>query len=648
MATKRVTRRLLIVDHYEWETLAKVDATRDTSACDVLVVGRSAEWLRLLHGTRLDPRRWHLIDPTPWAAGAHESVRQAVLDIVPTLPGRRVGSTTLGELFAGNGSQSWWHLEITEKGPYRGPLVEQLYRLALVREALTRGAYAEWCHSLVDRELAAVMTHGGGRDIPPLAAAQRPPLLGWPRMRYLVHAVRAVVRGLAARFVASMMALPIPEAGSDATFTLFPEWWAGAWTNNPRDRFFSPHLSRRPQSILAWLGDPFGVMRAYTAVRASFDRMGVIPLQEFLRLSDVCALLSLRRFLRFSMFLSSAVAAVTQQWRGWEVGGLVVADLVRSWSGAEAFQNPLIERSVARAVSVARPARVIYRCEFQPTEHALLRGIAGAVRTYGFVHFPFGRRYLAMQFSPLELDTRPMPDGILATSADVRTNVIASGYPESRTAVCGPLRYGGLAAYLEHRPSRAALRATLGLSLEGTVVLVAFAIVEGDSEALSAAILALAAAQPDITFLIRTHPNLPQGAPVTKRLLGLLAGRAIVVGPEAALYDYLAAADVLAGVGSMIAFEAMALGVMPVMLESPSSYAATSLRAYDAGMFIVTDGQGLCRALEAIRVNSEVAQQKAAAWVQLVPKVLGPVGLPLGPQLDAAYEALERPERSSL
>src|SRR5206468_1773012 len=140
-------------------------------------------------------------------------------------------------------------------------------------------------------------------------------------------------------------------------------------------------------------------------------------------------------------------------------------------------------------------------------------------------------------------------------------------------------------------------------------------IIEADTEALCAA---LAHAIDDFgpcRLVVRTHPNRPEGGTALARTIASFGPKRIVVAPtDRSLYDALDASDALVTIGSTIAFEAMALGCMPVVFENPSTYAAVSLSDFADALFIVRDGAQLCEALQSIRGDGAGARQRRAQW----------------------------------
>jgi len=95
-------------------------------------------------------------------------------------------------------------------------------------------------------------------------------------------------------------------------------------------------------------------------------------------------------------------------------------------------------------------------------------------------------------------------------------------------------------------------------------------------------------------------------------------------------------------IGSMIAFEAMALGIMPIVFDNPSTYGSVSLAEYEPALFIVRNAAELHGAIEDVRTDAARARAKRAEWPAMLADVMGDLDAPIAPQLDAALDAFDR------
>jgi hypothetical protein len=107
------------------------------------------------------------------------------------------------------------------------------------------------------------------------------------------------------------------------------------------------------------------------------------------------------------------------------------------------------------------------------------------------------------------------------------------------------------------------------------------------------------------------------------------------------LYDAIEASDALITIGSTVAFEAMALGCMPIVFENPSTYAATSLQEFADALYVVRDGGELRAALGDVQRNGPAASQRRGRWAEAVRRTLGDTATPLPVQLTQALSDLQ-------
>jgi len=643
-----VTRRLLIVDRYDAPALTEVVGGRHGDGWDVLLLGPSGAWYRWRHasGPQADDR-WRIVDPAPFAARASDLVGDFLVQFMVRLPDLDLGGQTLARLLESSDGNLWWYLEVAEKGPYRGPLVGQLYQLALARLVIAQTPYNSVRVSLADAALAEVFEAAqqsiAGLEIVKTASS-RPPRWWdeWPLVRYWVHAASAALNLLLVKLL--IAGTRAPEVGRDALvcFTFYPAWWARPFSAAPDDRFFSDLAGAGARAYLAWIGSPLALWRHRRRVRKTLVSRRFVVLQSYVRLREAIALLGWRGAARARRFERRMRQAIAARFAGFDVGLLIGREISQSLTSGEPLQDVLLARAVRRAAAALRPRAVLYRLEFQPTENALVRGLAGLSASVGFLHYPFGRHYLPMRFAPGEVDRhlrradrdRPLPDAVIACGAAGVEHFAESGYPRPRLAVCGPQRYGRLIEYRRRREPRERVRGRIGLPADVPVYLVALAIAQDDTEALFAALVEALGDRADYRLIVRTHPNRPQGDPGLRAALDALgSARASLMQPGQDLYDCLAAADAMICIGSMIAFEAMALGTMPIVFENPASFAALSLAEYEDGLFVVRDGRELGGALDAVQRDTGAAAAKRRSWPAVLERVLGDLETPLAGQL---------------
>jgi len=652
-------RRLLIVDRYDAADLAEVVATQDVEVeWDVLLLGLSnAEFCATTSPAHQSTPRWRLVDPVPHADAAADQCGQFLVDLIERLPRTRVGGTTLHELLRIREGSLWWLLVISEKGPFRGTLLPQLYKLALIRSVLQAGTYSGVRIDVAEVALAQALRSDPNLHAEFAGGAGRPE----HPARRLTAAIRSYVYSATAE-VGRLLAVwslllwwrhgttRAPSHGL-ASFTFYPNWWGAPFSSKPSDRFFAQLDQTGLAAHLAWLALPGELWRNRGQAGRALRALKMIPLQGHVRLSDLWDLVAPRRFANFLRFERGMRPRLTEPFAGFDVGPLVGDELSRSLAGSDPLSCLLMARALTRCVAGSTALTVLFRLEFQPYENALVWGLRGRARSIGFLHYPFGRHYLSTRFTPMEMarylraedptQDRPLPDGVIACGPVGITHLAESGYPTERCEPCGPQRFGRLATVRRQADSRAATRAKLGLPQDRTVYCVTLAIVEADTEALFAALAAALEKDPAAHLVVRPHPNRPDGDPALLAALRRLGpDRAGLMNRDHDLYDHLVAANALVCIGSMVAFEAMSLGCMPVVFENPSTFPALSLAEFADSLFVVRDEQELANALNAVAHESPEFEDKKHLWSETLSRVLGDLDRSLPDQLTGALARL--------
>ncbi|MBI3954326.1 MAG: hypothetical protein HY330_07415, partial [Chloroflexi bacterium] len=554
---------------------------------------------------------------------------------------------TLLDLFAAPRANLWWFLEISEKSPLRGPLVNQLYFLALIRAVVSHGSYAEVWLSLADGRLARAVRDGASlpapvRLIQPAAARRlrsfsaRAWLEDSVLLRYLVRLSRAFALHLLSWAILHLTGTGKWRPGAQASivfFSFYPVWWNSPYGAHARERFFEllpAELSRRgPVHYAVWLTlSPFELWRRRRDINEVWQRLNVVPLQRTIGPRDSLSLLSpthLARLLRLRFFLARRLRATFE---GFDIAPLVVKEVYRSMTSSEFFLDLLLMRGMG-ALTARLPTRaLVYRVEFQPFEKAVLYGVRGRSRAVAFQHSTFGRNYLSHFFPPGEIahyrsngsdpSHMPLPDTLLTTGTYARDVMARNGFASESLDVCGPVRYARLLRYLREREDRAAIREKLGLPASKKVFLVMTSVVSGESRGLLAALaLALEGLDERPCIVFKGHPALPMDREFQRLVVPRLAGGDYRVLPvDAPLYDYMSVSDAVILAGSTVCLEAIVLGVVPIVFESKSVLDAKSMTEIKAAALMVSNQGELGEAMRGVARGDERLNELRRCWPQ--------------------------------
>lgn len=654
-----MTRRLLVLDQYDTGWLERAAAaTAPGDEWRLLLLGLSDGLFRRQFGESLSRlTRWQMVNQADLADDAHLRVNEFVLNFVDRLPDVDLGGATLAQLLDAPEGSRWWYLETSEKSPFRGPLVENLYRLAMVRLAVERGGCDSLWLEVSETPLREAITSGAA-SLPPVEAGAAPPSprRRIPLLEYWRNAARAFLGWVFIRFFMAIAGWPVlrPDERVERFFySVYPYWWLKPFESGAADRFFQAAPGKTPSRFVVWLSQPLTLWRNRRAAAGVARANGLIALQQFVTLRDALSLLGPDMFVRQRQSEQRTGAHLRAAFCGFDVAPLVCADIVRSLCSYEFFLDRMTFAALNRLASCYGGAVFIYRVEFQPWENAILFGIRRRMKTIGFRHSPLGRNYLPMRFAKGELGrslsgqslqrSRPLPDVMLVSGPVGADRLAADGFPRDRISICGPQRHRDLLSRLKQRSPRAQLRERLDLPAGAAVIFVAVAIVEADAEALFAALAGAGGPPGDFRLIVKTHPARPLGGAAMQPAFAVVGqDRASVMPPGGDMYDYIAASDAMICVGSTIAFEAMAMGVMPVVFENPATFAATSLAEFDSALFIARDADSLRAALADVMANGERTRAKRRMWPETLTRVFNDLETPLAEQLETALAQLEQ------
>lgn len=625
-----MTRRVLVLDGMSAETLDEAAAlARPGDEWAIVLFGDSPVLAQRRYRSQLDGLgRWRFVPLEPFAARAHDEVADFVSGFVRDLPHQDLHGSSLSSLLG----DRWWSLETSERNPFRNKWIGLLYRLALVQHVLSSGPFDELVVACKDPDLRALLAQDiSGR--PPtrrLGRVAPPRSRGWGALvRYWIGALRTV-RSLLTMLVVLRFVDPherAPAPGAVAVHTTYPYFWLDAF-GGATERFLSA-LPSADSFYLGWIDDPGVVWRRRSAAAKVLRAKRIIPLQRWLGPRDALALLSPAGFIRLLRF-RRVRDAITGGFQGHDIGRLIAEDLERSLSSPQLFHAELVYRAVSRFAERSAPAAVLYRFECQLWENAIVLALRGVLPSIGFRHTPFGARFLLVRLAPGEVAARPLPDRLLVTGPVGAARLRKEGYPPERIAVCGPQRHPALIGARPRAPlPEGPFTAYVAIStvLEETTVLIG-ALAEACSEL------------PELTLLVRTHPALALSAGSLSRLFADagLSGRWSLAPSD--LYQGLALCHVALMVPSTLAFEAVALGIMPVVFENPGTYNANSIAEHADAFFIARSPLELGSALGAVRQGSPVVAAMRERWRGLLEQVFSDLDTPLESQLAAALDAV--------
>ncbi len=563
---------------------------------------------------------WTVADLANDALEAHALVREFIPSFIYALPKQELdGDKTLFDLFEDDRVNRWWFLEIAEKSPLRGRLVNQIYFLALIRSVVTRGGFDEIWLDLEDQCLAGVVSSTLVTGVPVRQVGRR--WRSWrawvirnPLFRYPFFAGGTWLLHLGRCIALWAIRLDRQQTVENAVvfFSFYPAWWNRAYEPDCAERMFDglPEVVRQrtPVCYAVWLTDgPLTLWRQRVAFRRAVGRLRIIPLQAVLGVCGAGEVLSFRHVTRLVRFQFRLARGIQGTFAGFPIGKLVCDEIARSMTGGEFFMDLLMRRAFERLADRVRLRAVIYRVEFQPFEKAILAGIRGRTVGVAFQHSTIMRNYLSHFFVPGELegysdgDSRamPLPYLLLTSGPQAREIMASNGFAPQRLEICGPVRYSRLLKYCRDRRSSTEIRRALRIDPLAAVFLVATSVVKAESLALLIALRQALETLPIMPYVIfKGHPAMPLDSDFHQLVgLRLQSEGYRVLPPDAQIYEYVAAADAVILSGTTVGWEAMLLGVVPIVFESRTVFAATSMNDIEQACFVVHDASELSRAM---------------------------------------------------
>lgn len=646
-----MARRLIVIDQYNIDWLDRACNVNDGDEWHLLVLRVSELVFMRRFGSQLAPLgNWRIVTLASHSLEAHRLVGEFVLSCINELPDQDLAGETLAQ---GLGKY-WWYLPITEKSPFRPPLVSQLYQLSIFYLVLKQGSYDEVWSVVSDALLNDAISSAEG--LPSLVkVAHVPYTAANPFARYWLNAARAFGAWLIVCVMLWMRGWGFNTAcdGGLALLTFFPYWWTQPFNPNAVERFFATLPSDADAFYLAWLTHPREFWRRWHEASAVMRFKRIVPLQLFVKLSDAARILIMSKTFSFQWRYETRLRRwLKVRYLCFDVSNLIGEEVSLSLSSSELVFHQLFEAALSNFSRRVKMRAMLYRVEFQPWESAVVFGVGSRAAVAGFYHAPFRLNHLPLRFAPGELTShlkgergtrdRPISKVMLATGDVAAGHLMDHGYPRGQIAICGPQRHGALINYLRQRAeSRDETRHRLGLP-EGTpVFFVATGSIESENESFFAVLSEACAGVGDFRLIVKTHPAKPFGDSVLNRALDIVGkDRAVLMPPDGTLYDYLTAADALICIPSGMVFEALALEVMPISFEDPATFSANSLADFESAIYIVHDANTMRKALQDVIGGSAGAQAKKRVWHDTVARVFADVSTPLGTQLKRALDQI--------
>ena len=597
--------------------LVVTDATSEAwflraSACDcpgqaewcIFPIGVSVERYRWLHMAKIGAlANASTLGAVPVAESAQKRLGQFYLSLMSEVHRRKLrhGKSLLSEL-AGTGFNRWWFLEISEKSALRGPVLNQLYAVALVEETVDNGCYDEVWICLRDDLLSVTLS--AIRCNCPIVQIREPdtdtPIAKLKRKLSRAFGLSFFSRQLRSFLATLVQALAIRATGigrGDSVcqgavmlFTRFPTLWRDACKPTAWDSMHG-HLAEElrcvtPVQYGALLETGLvDTLRHRRAILGFIRRHGVVILNRYWHLWDLLDQLSPARLARLLRVGLRFVPCVNVRFGRTDVSLLVREEIKRSLCSAELFGDELLFRAVSRLSRLGAIRCLIHSAEFQPYEKALWYGAGRDMRTIAFQHSTIGKNKLQYYFAPGEIQkalrqngadgNMPLPDFVYVSGRFPHRVMLQNGFPEGKLAVCGAVRFQYLSAVSSYAREAPSLRERMEIPGAARVLLLTLGLQRADEsmELVNTLLEAMADCAEDVHAVIRCHPLARVDGLIREEAGRRLQGHRLrVSSPDEPLLTLISLSDAVILPSSTTALEAAAVGKPAVIFEDVSRF----------------------------------------------------------------------------
>lgn len=564
-----------------------------------------------------------LLDIEKFVAGANIQVREFY--------GNTLNSYIQQEyLHSVNKNANLLFLDFTETSPFKGRITNSLYFLALFRSVLAETHYEKVNVIIGDKTLSGIMTERKSR---------------WDRSSpakygYWLQACRFLISTLVTK--AFLNALRNREAHQNLdyrVFTIFPYWWLKPQTEKPQDRFF-PGLDDLfdSQSIgyLGWLEINLQqLIKNRRGLENTIQNQRMELLNSYTRVDDLLDLFSLRKYLTLSNLISSQRSKSPMVFLDFDIRKLLNNEISRSIGSGDFARSKVIFKSTSRYLSSHAIKAIIFRFENQPIDRAIIQASVGKTKAIGYWHSALAmcENYLSLWnlegisklTAAAEGHSLTMPSWFLCANEISKITLIREGLLESQIYDCGPTRHFEVMRavkelnLIKKQDSSQDMRDSISKS-----VVISFSADPIASKLMLKTVLKVSAILHDFKVNIKTHPAWQ----FTEADLQAFCSRygfvkPMLIDPEEKFYFELAKSDLLISSGTQLAFEAILLGVAPIVFESNSVFTPTNFSSFKDSCFLARNINELEVAITEVMARGNEYEHKRDTWESFLKNLFG-------------------------
>lgn len=572
----------------------------------------------------LSENKIQVIDLNQYRELAETEVRKYVIETVSTLPRFKSTNTDLSSLLLNkSGIDLWGLLEISEKSPFRGKYVTQLYQLACIKLVKQSSNFDKINYRLLDYNILRILLDGEKNYTAHLNYHLRKIVWNFSELKYFSNIIFTLCKILIINIIlSSIIRRGEHPTQSHGVFSFYPSWWLKPYTEENSDRFFS-NLVKNDGKFLnyIWLsGNLIQIIKSAKKIRWLGRKTDNVIVQEFFRYRDIKNISGFRDWRRLREFRYRILFSDIPSFMNLDVRPILNQELSRCISSNDLIQSHIIHISMMNTLRLLPPKSLLFRLEFQPIDRSLIYSCKNFTTSVGFYHsslalcenylsFWFGKKCLNDNYSSLA------PDRVIYSNKFSKKALTREGFPESRLLHCGPLRSSQLMRHKDTKntvtPKEQSVKTNsvkifIGMSVNITT----------NEEMLKNLIMVLDNTN-SYTLIIKKHPSLEHLD------LNLFRGikrniNSIILNKDDEYLKILEMCDFSVMAGSTIVFESIYLKTLPIVYESAANYNGVNFQQFRRFCLIARDRSQLLNAIKLVQDNSSEVIVIKDNWPELI------------------------------
>ena len=258
---------------------------------------------------------------------------------------------------------------------------------------------------------------------------------------------------------------------------------------------------------------------------------------------------------------------------------------------------------------------------------ALIYAARGICPSVGYWHSPFakGPNYLPLLRSNKPIKpfanhrlSKPMPNEMIASKGICEQTLRGIGFPKKKIRLCSALRSFRAIKITNQRKGKPQKRYFQNLNKNNPKVFLACSADPKENLGLIYAFQKALDCLPKTNLIFRPHP----ACEASKNHLNLFKSNSKIttfrLATDTNFHFDLLGSDALVLGGSSLAFEAIALGVMPVVYESTVAFSACSMKSFGKSLFVVHSAEEMVKGIMASLYQHKTWHLRTKTWSELL------------------------------